>query len=383
VSGPGVTANTISLGQITTTSGANPGLFQGANDGLDAYLAYLNANGGIDGKTVKVTHVDDAQDCNTYAQQTQSLGAKSFALVGNFSLVDSCGQAVLAAKPDLLSMGYLLDPLLLSLPNVYSPEPSPPGFATTGFAYLKKQYPSDIAHTAALVPAATVTIAKEAMLTAQSLGYNYVYQRVISNTESNFTSDILRMKSLGVKIIDMTGASLPIETDFLQQASQQNFNFDAILPGGSYDSRFLPLLGSASLANGKVYQFENTVNYLGGTAASAPGYNTYLTWLKKTHPSDSPGQFSILGWTSGLLLTQAMSQAGAQVTPATTIKALSGITSFDGGGITATYNPGKKVGTACVNVVVVKDGQWQQANPSAGGFDCSGTYHNVPLTALK
>jgi hypothetical protein len=288
---------------------------------------------------------------------------------------------VLQANPKLLDVGYVLNPLLLGLPNVYSPLPAPPGSATTGLAWLKKQFPNDITHTAALIPAVTVTTAKQVQLTAQSLGYNYVYQRVIGNTETNFTSDILRMKALGVKIVDMSGASIPLETNFLQQAAQQNLSFDAILPGGSYDSRFLGALGNASLANGKVYQFLNTVNYLGSDGASSAGLNTFLTWLKKEHPADSAGTFSIAGWASGMLFEQAMAQAGKQVTPATTITALSGITSFDAGGITATYNPGKKAGSACVVVVTIKDGQWQRVDPSSG-FDCSGTYHNVPLSAL-
>jgi ABC-type branched-subunit amino acid transport system substrate-binding protein len=377
ISGPGVTASTITIGQITTTSGANPGLFQGANDGLDAYVAYLNANGGIDGKTVKVIHVDDAQDCNTFTQEMQRLSTQVYGLVGNFSLVDSCGQSVLKANPQLLDVGYALDPLLLALPNVYSPTPTPPGTATTGLEWLKKQFPNDVAHTAALIPAATLPVAQETMLTAQSIGYKYVYQRVTSNTETNFTSDILRMKSLGVKIVDMTAASLPLETDFLQQANQQNFTFDAILPGGSYDSRFVPMLANQSLANGKVYQFLPTINYLGSQASSVPGYQNFVTWLKKAHPTDQPNTFSISAWGSGMLFTQAMAAAGKQVTPATTLKALAGITSFDSGGITAPYNPGKKLGSPCVAVVTLKGGQWTQADPASSGFDCSGTYHNL------
>jgi ABC-type branched-subunit amino acid transport system substrate-binding protein len=376
LSGPGVTATTITIGQITTTSGANPGLFQGANDGLDAYVAYLNANGGIDGKTVKVTHVDDTQDCNTFTQAIQRLSTQTFALVGDFSLVDSCGQSVLKADPNLLDVGYALDPLLLALPNVFSPTPTPPGYATTGLSWLKSKYPGDVAHTAALVPAATVTVEQQVQATAATLGYNYVYQRVIGNTETNFTSDILRMKSLGVKIVDMSGASLPLETDFLQQAAQQNFNFDAIIPGGSYDSRFMQMLASPSLANGKVFQFLNTVNYLGNGGTSTPEFATFQTWLKKEHPADVPGTFSISGWSSGMLFTQALADAGKQVTPATAIKALGAITKFNAGGMSAPYNPGQKLGSPCVDVVTVTNGQWTQADP-ASGFDCTGTYHNL------
>jgi ABC-type branched-subunit amino acid transport system substrate-binding protein len=381
LSGPGVTATTITIGQITTTSGANPGLFQGANDGLDAYVAYLNAHGGIDGKTVKVIHVDDAQNCNTFAQSMKTLSTQVFAFVGGFSLVDSCGYSPLQSNPNLLDVGYALYPLLLNLPNVFSPVPAPPGNATTGLEWLQKKYPGDAAHTGALVPAATATFAKEVRLTAQSLGYNYVYQQVIGNTDTNFTSEILRMKALGVKFVDLSGASLPIDADFLQQAQQQGFNFDAVLPGGSYDSRFLPMLASPALANGKVFQMLNTVNYLGADAASSPELGTLAQYLSKSHPGTAPGLFSIVGWASGMLFTQALANAGQQVTPAATIKALDGITTFNAGGLTAQYNPGKKLGSPCVDVVTVTNGQWVRADP-ASGFDCSGTYHDISLGAL-
>ena len=66
LSGPGITSTTITIGQITTTSGPVPGLFQDSNDGLDAYVAYVNAKGGIAGHQLKVVHMDDGLDCNTY-----------------------------------------------------------------------------------------------------------------------------------------------------------------------------------------------------------------------------------------------------------------------------------------------------------------------------
>src|SRR5215469_14567938 len=47
LSGPGVTPTTITIGQIATITGPVPGLFQGAYDGLAAWAAWINANGGI------------------------------------------------------------------------------------------------------------------------------------------------------------------------------------------------------------------------------------------------------------------------------------------------------------------------------------------------
>src|SRR5581483_5403175 len=126
LTGPGVTATTITLGQITTISGPVPGLFQGANDGLDAWAAWINANGGLDGRTVKIDHVDDGFSCNTYTSAFKQMATTTFAVVGNFTLEDTCGKSVLAANPNLIDVqAATLDPSLYGTPNLFAPSPNP------------------------------------------------------------------------------------------------------------------------------------------------------------------------------------------------------------------------------------------------------------------
>jgi ABC-type branched-subunit amino acid transport system substrate-binding protein len=380
ISGPGVTASTITIGQVTTTSGPVPGLFQGANDGLDAVAAFVNANGGIAGRQLKVTHIDDTQDCNTYTQAMQRFSGSAFAVVGGFSLVDTCGKSTLQAHPTLPYVGYTVDPTLLGLPNVYSAAPSPLGAATTGYEWVKQKFPNDIKHTAALIPTSLVAGEKQIQLTTESLGYKYVYSRNISNTETNFTSDILRMKNLGVKIVDFSEASIPMLVNFVQQAHQQGFKYDAMFGGGAYDSSFLKSLPNPGVAN-NLYTFGTYPNYLGSEANSAPGLQTLRQWLTKVKSGAKLSTFSINGWSSGLLFVQALAGAGPNITQASLLKALSSITGWTGGGVTAPFNVGQKQGTACVVVIAPKDGTWTRVAP-ASGYDCDGTYHNVSPGSL-
>jgi len=384
LSGPGVTASTITIGQITTTSGPVPGLFQDANDGLDAYVAYVNANGGIAGRQLKVIHVDDAFDCNTYSQALQRLSTQVFAMVGTFTLEDTCGQAVLKANPNLIDIeGEVLYPgLYEGFPNVFSPTPLPPGYATTGYKWIKDKFPNDITHTATLIPGAAEANGKQENLTAESIGYKYVYSRIIGPIETNFTSDILKMKSLGVKIVDLGVSSVGIDSNFIQQAAQQNFHPDAIIGAAIYDSHLLKLLGNASIANNVVYAPLAYSLYLGQDRASVPGVNTFLTWLDRIHPGEAASIFTVSAWGSGMLLTEAMSKAGAQVTQASTIQAMNAITSFDSGGLTAPFNPGQRVGAHCMVIAGIQNGKWVRIDPKSG-FECNGVYHNVPLSELK
>jgi ABC-type branched-subunit amino acid transport system substrate-binding protein len=387
VTGPGVTATTITIGQITTTSGPVPGLFQDANDGLDAYVAYLNANGGIAGRQVKVIHMDDGLDCNTYTQDLQRLSTQVFAMVGTFTLEDTCGKQLLKSDPNLIDVqGAVLDPeLYTGYPNVFSPAPDPPGYSTTGYQWIKDKFPADITHAATLIPGPAEANGKEQELTAESIGYKYVYSRIIGPFETNFTSDILRMKSLGVKIVDLGVTNVGIGADFIQQAAQQGFHPDAIIGSAIYDAHLFKLLGNPHIADNLVYAPLAYALYLGQDRATVPGVNTFLTWLDQTHPGDAPSIFSIASWGAGMLLTEAMAKAGAggaQVDQASTILAMSGVTSFNSGGLTATTDPGQRLGAHCMVIAGIQNGQWVRLDPKSG-FECNGVYHDVPLSALK
>ena len=383
LSGPGVTASTITIGEIATITGPVPGLFQGADDGLDAWAAWINANGGIDGRQIKVTHVDDGFNCTTYTNAMKQFASSAFAVVGNFTLEDTCGKPVLNANPNLIDIqGAALDPTLYSIPNIFTPEPTPPGAVTTGLQYIKNKFPNDVAKTAALVGASAAVNGREEQLTAKSLGYKYVYTRTIGDFETNYTSDILRMKNAGVKIVDMQDVAVTNTADFLQQAAQQSFRPDVVFGSSSYDAKMFKLLGNVSLANNILYAAVPDALYLGQDRASNPAVNTFLTWLDNAHPGSAPDLYGVDSWAAGQLLIKAMQAAGGNVTPATTLAALKGVSNFDADGLIGASQPGVKVPSHCVVMAAVQNGQWKRVDPATTGFDCSGTYHNIPLSQV-
>ncbi|HWE55261.1 MAG TPA: ABC transporter substrate-binding protein, partial [Acidimicrobiales bacterium] len=254
LSGPGVTASTITLGQITTITGPVPGLFQGANDGLNAWADWVNANGGIDGHQVKIDYVDDAFNCTTYTNAMKRFATSAFAVVGNLTLEDTCGKSVLAANPNLIDVQALaLDPTLYSVPNVYTAVPAPPGGGTTGLEFMKQKFPKAILKAGQLVGQAAAANGKEELLTAESVGFHYLYVQDIPDLTTNFTSYILKMKSEGVQYVDMTALAVTSDADFLQQAAQQNYHPQVLYSGTAYDAQFFKLLGKASLANNVVW----------------------------------------------------------------------------------------------------------------------------------
>jgi ABC-type branched-subunit amino acid transport system substrate-binding protein len=371
ISGPGVTANTITIGDIATVTGPQPGLFEGANQGMDAWAAYINAAGGIDGHQVKVVHLDDANDCNTYKADLNQLATTVFAAVGTFSVQDPCAEAALKAHPNFPYIpGAALAPTMYTLSNVYTPTPAPVGVATTIYNYVKSRFPNAITHAAALELGNPVLI--EAA--AESVGYKFVYQRVYPTTETSFLSDILRMKAAGVQVVDMTYSDVVFPVRFLQEAAQQNYH-PMLIDTAIYDSSALKLLGNPSLASNLYVQVKSALWLNCTDCATVPAVNTLDTWMARAQPNANLTLYAESAWAAADLFLEAMHNAGSQITQTSLLGALSQIKSFDANGLTPTDDPGARtLGTPCIVVAGIVKGQWARVYPPSG-FDCNGVWN--------
>jgi ABC-type branched-subunit amino acid transport system substrate-binding protein len=380
ISGPGVTATQIKIGQIATVSGPVPGLFENADDALDAFAAYINSEGGIDGKQLVVVHKDDGYNCVTYTNDLKDLSTQVFAVVGSFTVEDGCGLSILKSDPQLPDIeADILTPDLFSVPNAFAGVTQPPGYMTTGYQWVKDTYPNDITHTAALFSSESAASANNFRLAAQSIGFKYVYTRGFGLTETNFTSDILRMKAEGIKVVDLLAASEETAVSFEQQAAQQNFHPDAVLAPTAYDANFLKSLGNPADASNLVAAIYWPM-YLGQDTATNPELALFLSWLAKTHPGDSANLYGSTAWAAAVLFAEAMQAAGPTVTQTSLIQAITNLGPFTANGMDPVTNPGKHLGPVCEIIVGVRNGQFARLDPPTSGYECKGTYFNVPAT---
>ena len=60
----GVTSNSITLANVSLLTGPVPGLFKGAKDGTQAFFNYMNSQGGVCGRQLKLDARDDQFDVN-------------------------------------------------------------------------------------------------------------------------------------------------------------------------------------------------------------------------------------------------------------------------------------------------------------------------------
>ena len=120
--------HSITVGQVDDLSSPIPGLFKGAEDGTEAYFAYINSKGGVNGRKIHLDAQDSTFQGGQVATATAAQAKSDFALVGGFSLLDQAEQPIidLAHMPDV---GISLNPG--SSPTPTSTAPFPTRSATT------------------------------------------------------------------------------------------------------------------------------------------------------------------------------------------------------------------------------------------------------------
>lgn len=372
-SGVGIANGQLTVGNVAIVSGPVPGLFKGAPYGADAFFAYQNSKGGVNGLRINLKSEDDAFSCAQNQSETQSLATQVFAFVGSFSLFDNCGAKVLQANPGIPDVSYSLDPVAQALPNNFSPQPLEHGWRTGPLTYFKQRYPNAIRSVGTLVanvPSATSTWANE-KAAMQSMGYHITYERTYNPLDTDFTADVLRMRSSGVQALFLDASDVKTVARVLNAAKQQGWKPQLVAPGATmYDGTLFKLLTSGA-AEG-AYGDQLAAMYLGEDRSVVPEVNVFNTWLNKTHPGFQPDVFALFGWTSARLFTQALQQAGANPTRQSVLAALQSIHSFDSNGIIPTADPAGKHAPTCWLNVQVKNGKFVRSSPSPpSGFICN------------
>lgn len=377
----GVTSRTVTVGNVSILSGPVPGLFEGAPYGVEAFFAYQNSIGGVDGRKLDVKSADDAFSCSNNQSVTQSLSKQVFAFVGSFSLYDGCGAKVLQANPQLSDVSESLDPTTQALANNFQPQYDGSGFVTGPMIWFKQQYPNAVKHVGALVSNVTSALDNwdNWKAAAEHEGFHISYERAVAPLETDFTSDILRMRNAGVQFLILF-EDIASMGRILNAAQQQGWHPQVInSPGQLYDSHLFK--DAAPGSTDRIVNTQTQALYLGGDRSQIPEVNLFLEWMNKTHPGFSPDLYSLYGWTSARLFVQALHAAGPNPTRSGLLAALKNIHSFNSNGILATSDPAGKKSSTCWIAVGAKNDHFYRITP-AGGFRCNpGGYYNNPNPA--
>jgi len=376
---PGVTAKSVTVGQVDDLSSPIPGLFKGAEDGTKAYFAYVNSQGGVYGRKLVLDAQDSAFQTGQVATATGAQIRKDFALVGGFSLLDSAEKPLidLGHVPDV---GFSLDPGLSSDPYLYSPLPNPVNNYPLGvFKYLKKAYPQAVKKVGIIWENATAstTSSEHAFENAmKAAGFQIVYDRGAGPFDTNFLSDIIAMQNKGVKMFFSTELPDNYAAKLLKEMQQQNFK-PVHIEGAAYSSQLLALAGSAA---NNMYIEQGYALYLGQDANTVPAVKLFDTWMRKVDSNPNFEIEAVYGWASAELFTQALRAAGKNPTRAKLIAALNQVTLFNAGGLIPPSNPAAAIPSGCFLMAQVQNGKIKRVAPTPStGFYCgSSGYVTAP-----
>jgi ABC-type branched-subunit amino acid transport system substrate-binding protein len=369
----GVTATTIVLGNVSDLSGPQPGLFQTAVNGTNAYIAYVNSQGGLFGRQLKIAVADAQTSCEGDRTGHQGLIGKAFAFAGSFSLYDSCGATVLKQHPEVPDAHLAVTPEANALPNNFSVNPVGTKLNNGYFAWAAKKFGPDVVQHAAFMYAnlpAVTNVAKLQKKAAESVGWKFAYERAVGPTETDFTADIIQMKSKGVKMF-LTLFNADELSNFKPQADQQGFK-PTILAPLVYDQTFFKKLGGTSAAEGIYGVNGATLFFSAADARNVPEVALFQKWYKVVSGGAAADTFAADGWAQTALLVDALRAAGPQLTRKKVLAELRKVTKFDDHGFFAVANPAAKQPGNCYVLWVIRGGEYQRVDTPANAFRCDG-----------
>ncbi len=368
----GVTATQITVGNITSITGVAPGLTKSAQQATEAWAAYVNSQGGICGRVVKVDTYDDGNTSSGNYAAAEAACAKDFALVGGASgfddgtasAVSKCNMPDVAAENSTQAAG--------NAPEIFAASPGNAHYWPTGPAvYLAKTYPAAVQAAAMIylnVPA-TEQEAQAQMSTFEKEGFRYLYTVSVSPTEPNYAPYVQAMESRHVEYVtewsdDNSAARL------VQAMAQANFTPQVVdWNAEMYTPVFLQetdgqAAGDLVLMASAPYE----------EASSNPGMQLFLSWMNRVAPGFTHDIFAEYAWSAGLAFEQAAKAVGPHLTRSALLSQLAHIHQWDGGGVTPPVDIGSRLPNACFSYFKVDssgDGYTRLYPQQVNTYDCT------------
>jgi ABC-type branched-subunit amino acid transport system substrate-binding protein len=374
----GVTATSITVGNITSISGVAPGLTQSAQQATQAWAAYVNSTGGICGRQIKVQPFDDGNDSGqNYADASQACSS-DFAMVGNASgfddgaanAVNSCSIPDMSAEVSTAAAGGTAD--------IFGASPGDDHYYPLGPGnYIKATYPNAIKHAAEIylqVPATASQAAHEIQANT-SVGFVYTPANGIPTTptNANYGTIVQQLQSQGSQYVSEYSDDNSAER-LLQAMQQANYAPQVVdWISEEYSPQFAQQTSGES--NGNLVAMTATAGY--EDASSNPGLQLMEQWMDRVAGAGNWHKdiFAMLAWSAGLAFEQAAKQVGPDLTRPALIAKIQAITNWTGGGVTPPSDIGQKIPSKCFFYEKIENGGFQRVYPTApNSYDCNSGY---------
>ncbi len=364
----GITDTTVAIGNVSIMSGPVPGFGRTSQGAVQAYVNYVNSQGGVCGRKLQLSNSDDRFDSGANRSETEKLKAKVFAFVGGLSVVDDGGAAVLQGT-DVPDIGLSLSDARIKMANNFSPNPIDLADGGNGSLNALNYYKSSLGATTGAViwPGQPIARAHAQgyVKDMQRAGLNVVYQAEVSVTETNYSGHAAQIQQKKADVL-LTTLELSGMAALAKALKQQGYQPKVAAYGAqAYGQPFIDRARDA--AEGTTLHiahdiFENRANN--------KAVDTFMKWFGQAAPGVQPDFFAVLAWASTDLFVQALKAAGPKPTRATVLAELKKITNFNADGLMAPIDPAGKHWAKCFLIVKVVNQKWQRVEPASTGFHC-------------
>jgi branched-chain amino acid transport system substrate-binding protein len=354
-SASGGSLSTIVIGNIGAYSGTE---YAAANEqtvhSLQAWAAWTNGHGGLNGHPVKIVSFDDqnnpATSLRDVEQMVQQDHVTAIAAPVASGTDDAWAAYVKAEKVPVIGgaaidANWLTNPYMLAVGgNLTVYLESQLGAAKTVGTKVGEFACAELASCRAGVP----TFASLAKIA----GLGWAGAQFISESATDYIAPCTAMRNSGANVVIPELAADSI-VRVIAACNQQNYKPSVILPASNIDSAILD-----SPAFSGAVGVSSSPLWFGQPDATTKDWDQTYT---KMFPKDVPTGYATLGWQAGAVIATALEHAPATVTPQTLMQGLyaqPANSTFGGWTAPVTFAAGKASQMkSCMWYVQIKDGQ--------------------------
>ncbi len=357
----GITDDTITLGAFLPLTGPIADVGAGALHGALAYINAVNERGGINGRKINWTTVDDG-----YQPPRALAGARrlleSDKVLGIFGTTGT-GTA-LAVLPYLKKQQALfLFPYAAArqftqpaIPGVYTVLPTYEEQTSTLVEYLIKERHAQRIAFVYMNESENSAAAASAVKLLEKLGMKAAASVSFEKNTANFSSVVLQLQQANPDYV-IEIATTPDFARIIQEATARDFHPQWCGTSTATDSIVIKLLGKDAEGILGISPIKAAAD------TSDPAVAEYQRDLKKYYPDDNPSAYNIFAYAGAKIMVGALQKAGRDLTRASLLKALEEMKDFDTG-LTApvSFSPTEHMGLRQAIMLQVRGGKFVTAS---------------------
>lgn len=351
----------IVIGSVGTHTGPLSTSYNQVPQGLQAWVADTNANGGINGRPIELILLDDGADPARSRSHVQTL-------VEEHNVV-----AIVAPTPTPQSLetwiGYVEDqqvPVIGGTSNsptwqspiVFSQSP-PFEDLTFGTAYIGAQYgDSKQWGLISCTESDACTTGEDRLLNkgdAERAGLEVRYSARISLTQPDFTGECLQARNAGVELLTII-SDAHTAVRVVSSCQRQNYSPQILQASYTADGEMVGRPGFEDmLVTNLTFPF---------SGLSTPAFKRFQAAWQKYFSGESPGPGTTMGWAAGEAFGQAAGAAGADVSRPALLEQLYRVKNERFGGMTVplTYSQQGTQAKSCIFWLKGDAGNWTAPN---------------------